>query len=305
MSKIKIGTASWTDRSLVESGKFYPDWATSAEDRLRFYAEHFPIVEVDSTYYAMPSERNSVLWVERTPADFIFDVKSFRLFTTHQTPHSALPRSIRDELPAELRKKRNVYYKDIPNEMKDWMWQVFEGALTPLHDAGKLGIVVFQFPPWFMPNRDSFAHIEECRGRLPRYSIAVEFRNRYWLSEDNLEQTLGFVRMHGISYIAVDEPQGFRSSVPPVADVTGDYAIVRFHGRNAETWEEKGHTSSVQRFDYYYSAEELEEWVPKIRMMEQNAREVHLVMNTNRADQSVVNGRLLGERLGEGLRTEA
>ncbi len=179
---------------------------------------------------------------------------------------------------------------------------MFDSALRPLHQTGKLGVIVFQFPPWFMPRRSSFRHIEECKERLSDYRLAVEFRNEYWLSEDNLEETLSFLRRNQLSYIAVDEPQGFKSSVPPLADVTGEFGIVRFHGRNRDTWEAKGLKSSAQRFDYYYSAEELEEWVPKIRMMEENAAEVHLVMNTNNQDQGVVNARLLGDMLGEGLR---
>ena len=301
MGSVKIGTASWTDRSLVESGGYYPDDCTSAEARLRFYSAEFPLVEVDSTYYGMPAERNSVLWAERTPEGFTFDVKAFRLFTLHQTQPKALPRSVREEVPPELQAKKTLYYRDMPPDLKDKMWEMFESALMPLHCAGKLSVVVFQFPPWFMPRKESYRHIEECKERLPKYQLAVEFRNRYWLYEDNLEETLGFLRYNDICYIAVDEPQGFSSSVPPLADVTGQYGIVRFHGRNRDTWEKKGLASSTERFDYYYSRDELEEWAPKIRMMKENSREVHALVNTNNGDQGIVNARLLGDILGEEL----
>lgn len=303
MGTVKIGTASWTDRSLVDSGLYYPPDAKSAEARLRFYASEFPLVEVDSSYYGMPSERNAELWVGRTPDDFTFNVKAFRLLTTHQTPPKALPREIRDELPPELA-SRNVYYERLPSEFQEKVWEMFASALGPLREAGKLGVIVFQFPHWFMPNRKSFRHLEQCKAHLPDDRIAVEFRSKYWLYEDGLETTLSFLRHEQLSYVAVDEPQGFESSMPPLADVTGELGIVRFHGRNRDKWEAKGLKSSAERFDYYYSEKELEEWMPKIKMMQENAPEVHLVMNTNRQDQGIANARLLGNLLGEGLTTD-
>ena len=103
MDNVLIGTTSWTDKTLIASGLFYPRNVKSAEARLRYYANQFAIVEVDSSYYAMPSERNSLLWVERTPTEFVFDIKAFRLFTQHQTPLSALPADIREELESMVR----------------------------------------------------------------------------------------------------------------------------------------------------------------------------------------------------------
>lgn len=304
MGRIKIGTASWTDKSLIESGLYYPAGCNSAEARLKFYAAEFPLVEVDSSYYAMPSERNSALWVERTPEQFTFNIKAFRLFTTHQTEPRALPRVIRDQLPAPLADKRTIYYKDVPAELKESLWQMFDRALAPLREGGKLGVIVFQFPPWFMPKEDSFQHMAECRERLPNYSLAVEFRNRHWLEGDTLEQTQSFLQQHHISFIAVDEPQGFKSSVPPIADVTGEYGIVRFHGRNTQTWEKKGLASASERFDYYYTREELGEWAPKIALMLDRVSELHLVVNTNNQDQGIANARLLGQILGEQFEIE-
>ena len=284
MSALKLGTASWTDRSLIESGSYYPATCKSAEARLRFYAAEFPVVEVDSTYYGMPSERNSELWAERTPDDFTFNVKAFRLFTAHPTQPKALPLNVREQLSPELASKRNLHYRDLPAEHQDKLWEMFVSALEPLDRAGKLGVIVLQFPPWFMPRRQSFRHMEECKERLSRYHAAVEFRSKYWLYEDSLEVTLSFLRQQQLSFISVDEPQGFESSVPPLADVTGPYGVVRFHGRNRNTWEAKGLATAAHRFDYYYSPQELDEWVPRIAMMRQNASDVHLVMNTNNGD---------------------
>lgn len=300
MTRTRIGTASWADRPLVQSGKYYPEWARKPADRLRFYASEFPLVEVDSSYYALPSQRNAALWAGITPDDFLFDVKAFRLFTSHPTQPRVIPGEIREELPGRLSEKRNVYYRDLPPELRASLWRMFEDALLPLDSAGKLGVVVFQFPQWFMPRPDSKEHILECQEQLPQYRLAVEFRNRYWLSERNRDDTFGFLRDNGLAFIAVDEPQGFDSSVPPLAEVTADTALVRFHGRNRETWERRDLASSSERFDYYYSQPEMEEWVPRVREMQQRAREVHLIMNTNHQDQGIVNARLMGRLLDGG-----
>lgn len=286
--RILVGTCSWTDKSLIDCRCFYPPEAKTAEQRLRFYASRFPIVEVDSTYYALPSDRNAALWVERTPADFTFDIKAFRLFTHHPTPLQALPKEMRESLPASRGERRNLYYRDLPPEYRDRLWQGFGDALLPLDSAGKLGTVLFQFPPWFLPGGESSGYVEEARARLSQYRVAVEFRNNRWLSEGNRERTLGFLRERGIPLVCVDEPQGFASSVPPLAEATADIALVRFHGRNAAMWERKGATVS-DRFDYLYSEDELREWVSPVEHLASAAREVHVLMNNCVRDKAVVN----------------
>lgn len=296
--RILIGTCSWSDKTLVECGRFYPPKATSPEERLRFYAEQFPLVEVDSTYYGLPSERNSGLWVDRTPADYTFDVKAFRLMTQHPTPPSALPKELRESLPGELMEKRNLYARDLPAEVVDEVWQRFEGALLPLDSAGKLGVINFQFPPWFLPSNESRDYIAEAKARLPQYRVSVEFRNNRWLSERNAERTLSFLEEQELPLVCVDEPQGFASSVPPVAVATSEVAVVRFHGRNSETWARKG-IGAADRFDWLYSDAELEEWLPKIEALSERAREVHLLMNNCRDDKAVVGARRLRELLGQ------
>lgn len=294
--RILVGTCSWADKTLVASGWYRPE-AKSPEDRLRYYAEQFPIVEVDSTYYGMPAERNAALWVERTPDDFTFDVKSYALLTHHPAPPRGLPKDLREALPAELQQKRGLYYRDVPPEIRDEVWQRFCSALLPLDSAGKLGTILFQFPPWFLPGRDSADYILEAKERLGQYRMAVEFRNDRWLSERDRERTLKLLSDNGIPYVCVDEPQGFRTSVPPVVAVTASVALVRMHGRNYETWERKG-IGAAERFDYLYSEEELEEWTPRVRHLAEGAREVHVLMNNCRNDYAVRNARQLAERLG-------
>ena len=295
-ARILVGTCSWADKTLADSG-WYPPQAKTPEDRLRFYAEQFPIVEVDATYYGLPSERNAALWVERTPDGFVFDIKSYALLTHHPAALRSLPKDLREALPSALQEKRNLYYRDAPPDLRDELWARFNSALLPLDSAGKLGTVLFQFPPWFLPGRASTDYILEAKERLGQYTMAVEFRNNLWLSERNQERTLKLLADSVIPYVCVDEPQGFRSSVPPVVAATAPVALVRMHGRNYETWEKKG-IGAAERFDYLYSEEELEEWLPRVRQLAEGAREVHVLMNNCHNDFAVRNARQLADRLG-------
>jgi uncharacterized protein YecE (DUF72 family) len=290
MGEILVGTCSWTDQTLIECGRFYPDWARSAEARLQYYASQFPVVEVDSTYYALPNERTSGLWVNRTGDNFVFDIKAFRLFTQHPTPLTSLPRDIREALPPDLKQKANIYSRNLPEELADELWRRFERALLPLESAGKLGVVLFQFPPWFYPGSEQREYILSCKEKLPQYRIAVEFRHNSWVNEKNIDRTLDFLRDNDLPYVCVDEPQGFRSSMPPLAEATSDIGLIRFHGRNREMWEKKGATVS-ERFNYLYSEEELREWVPRIRELASKTRQLHVLFNNCHQDKAVVNAR--------------
>lgn len=277
---ILIGTASWTDPSLIESKRFYPPEAKTPEQRLRFYATRFPLVEVDSSYYALPSQKNALHWAERTPPGFVFDVKSFRLFTGHQTPPQALPADIRAALGPVS--KRNVYYRDVPEELRLELWSRFRGALRPLREAGRLGAVLFQFPPWFVHGREGFEHIALCADLLAGHRLAVEFRHRSWLNPEQVAGTLDFLRTHGLGHVVVDEPQGFSNSVPAVWEATSpEVAVVRLHGRNAATWNIKGADSSAERFNYLYSIEELADLAEPIRALSDATAQVHVVFNNN------------------------
>jgi len=290
MGDILIGTCSWTDPTLIESGRFYPAWARSAEARLQYYTSQFGLVEVDSSYYALPSERTGQLWVERTGEKFIFDVKAFRLFTQHPTPLTALPKDIKQALPLDVKEKATIYQRDMPTELISELWIRFERALLPLDSAGKLGVVLCQFPPWFYPGEQQRDYILSCRERLPQYRIAIEFRHSSWVNDQNREGTLSFLRDNDLPFVCVDEPQGFRSSIPPVVAATSDLALVRFHGRNREMWETKG-ISAAERFNYLYSQEELKEWVPRIKELASVTRQLHVLFNNCHRDKAVVNAR--------------
>ncbi len=298
-ARLLIGTASWTDKPLLESGKFYPPEAKNAESRLRYYASRFPLVEADTTYYGLPTDQTVKAWVDRTPEGFTFDVKAYSLFTEHPTPVARLPKAIQAELPPDLSKKRQFYRKDAPDEIVDLCWSTFVDTLRPLHESGRLGAIVFQFPKWVFPGDETLKYFEQIRDRLGPYRAAIEFRNETWMEAARQERTLAELGDLDFSYICVDEPQGFQSSVPPVAAATNDLGFVRFHGRNAAMWEQRTKTSS-ERFDHYYEPAELDEWVPKIASLLDQAEDVHLILNTNNFDQGPSNARLLSERLDAG-----
>src|SRR6266536_2202718 len=217
MGNVTVGISSWTERTLIKEGNFYPPGAKSAEARLQFYASQFPIVEVDSTYYFPPSEQNSILWIERTPKDFTFNIKAYSLLTNHPTRPNSIYKDLQDAIPEG---KKNVYREQLPDEVVDEVWQRFRDALMPLHSAGKLGAVLFQYPQWFVIGRKNKDYIVECAERLGDYRIAVEFRHRTWLEERNRDETLSFLEQHRLPLVCVDMPQGFDSSLPPVAAAT-------------------------------------------------------------------------------------
>lgn len=291
---ILVGTSSWTDKSLIECGNFYPEDVKTPEARLKFYASQFPIVEVDSSYYAIPSEKNAKLWVERTPDDFVFDVKAFRLLTTHQTQPKVLPKHVRESLPVD---KKTVYYKDIPGELLDAVWDEFRAGLRPLQKAGKLGVILFQFPPWFLPHKESWVHIEDCIERMKGFQLAVEFRHAKWFDE-RAEKTLASLRKRGLVNVIVDEPQGLKTSVPAIWEATNaDVAMVRLHGRNHGTWEKKGLKVASERFDYWYDKKELKALAPEIKALEEKVRDVHVLFNNNNQDQGQKGAAMLKEIL--------
>jgi len=296
-ARILIGSCSWADKTLTDSG-WYPPSAKSPEDRLRFYAEQFPIVEVDSSYYAIPQERHAEAWVERTPPDFVFDIKAYAPFTGHAAATKALAKDLREALPPEIQEKANFYYKDLPPEIGDEIWRRFNETLLPLDSAGKLGTILFQFPPWFGPRADNREHILDAKERLGQYTMAVEFRNAMWMAEErDRQRTLKFLADNDLPYVCVDEPQGFKSSVPPVTAVTAQTALLRMHGHNNEMWTKRAKTAA-ERFDYLYGEDELREWVPRVRDLAGDAREVHVLMNNCHRDYSVRNARQIGEMLG-------
>ena len=294
---VLIGTASGSSKTLVDSARFYPPGITSAEARLRFYASRFPLVEVDSSYYAMPTPATAQLWAERTPDDFTMNVKAFRLFTGHPTSPTVLAKDIRAALPPQ--KKANLYLRDLPTEIVDELWRRFIEALAPLRASGKLGLVHFQFPPWLLRNAQGHDHVRMCVERMAGHTLSVEFRQQSWFADAHAcRSTLAFERELGVVHTVVDGPQGFANSVPALWEVTHpSVALLRLHGRNSETWNIKGASDSSERFDYDYAEAELSELARNVKRLAAQALATHVVFNNNMEDQGQRNAASLAALL--------
>lgn len=287
MANIHVGTCSWTEKSLIASGEFYPKGVSSAEERLRYYAARFDTVEVDSTYYAIPAPRTAALWAERTPDTFLFHVKAYGALTGHTTDPRTLPKALRELLPAAQREERAIHIR--APELLAAVAAAFTASLAPLQSAGKLGLVVFQFPPWFWYKAADLDHILFCRELVAGLPVAVEFRNGSWLTEHHRAGVLRFLRDHGITYVTADEPQtGTLATVPLLPEATTDVAYFRLHGRNREAWLKKGGETS-KRYDYLYQAAELRDLAGAVRDVAARAKTVFVMFNNCRAGHAMRN----------------
>ncbi len=284
MGKIRIGTASWTDRTLLESGWYPDEVAKDPQLRLEYYAKQFPLVEVDATYYAPPAEQTTELWAARTPKDFTFNIKAFSLLTGHPTKVSSIYKDLRPET-----EKANIYPKDLEPQVYEEIWSRFLSALDPLVEAKKLGVLLFQFPPWFTIRRANKDYVVEVRDRCKPLRIAVEFRHASWFDGTNREETLEFLRKNRLPFVCVDMPQGHKSSIPPVVEATADVSVVRFHG-HSDKWTSK---NIHEKFGYLYSQRELKNWAPKLRKLADSAKETHVLMNNCYTDYAQRNAQQL------------
>lgn len=271
---IRIGTCSWAEKSTIDSGSFYPPGVTSAEERLRFYASHFDTVELDSSYYAIPTYRMAQAWAERTPEHFIFHVKAYGALTGHGIDPKTLPTELRELLPAADRKGENIHVSE-PEALRG-MAKALVSALEPLRTTHRLGFIIFQFPPWFTcknANRDYLVYCKELMAGLP---VAVEFRHGSWLTRQHAEATFAFLKEHKITYITCDEPQdGTLGSAPFRPELTTSMAYLRLHGRNAEHW----HDHSKERYAYLYGEQELREIASEAAQLSARARMTFIMFN--------------------------
>ena len=294
-----IGTASWTERTLLESGAFYPEAVKTPADRLRYYVRHFPVVEVDATYYALPAERTAAAWAARTPASFRMGVKAFAAMTGHPVEPKRLPADLRRALPEAQQTARRITSNDLPRELRREIWTRFHTALEPLRAAGKLAYVLVQLPPWSRPSPAVLRYLESLGERLPGDVLAVEFREATWMDASHRDETLALLCRLGLAYVSVDEPQGTPASVPPVAAATrDDVAVVRFHGRRRETWTRPG-VGTTERFRHRYTLAELSEWVPRLHALAHATHRVYALMNNCHRDDAVRGAKDLATLLAE------
>ncbi len=265
---VRIGTCSWADKGLLEA--WYPRGVSTAEKRLRYYAERFDVVEVDSPYYALPDPAVTERWARRTPDTFSFHVKASAAMTWHE------------------------------GEPTDEAFGLFRAALEPLELSGKLRGVLLQYHPRFTKSAEAKAELALAPERLAPLVPLVEFRHRSWMEEAERADTLAFLEAHGLAYVSLDSPRTRASNVSPrVAAATHPVAYVRFHGRNAATWNIRGAESAADRFDWLYSAEELAEWVAPLARLADEAQEVYALFNNNRDDFAPRSARILRGLLDE------
>jgi uncharacterized protein YecE (DUF72 family) len=270
---------------------WYPAGVRSAEDRLRYYAARFDTVEVDSTFYGLPTPGTSRLWAERTPAGFTFHIKAFGMLTRHGVRPQQLPAPVRAGYELELDRYGRVLHP--PAKLRTEVFSLFSEALQPLRDEGKLGLVLLQFPPYFVANQNNRDYIAQSAGLLHPDKVAVEFRHASWVEPNELTTTLDLLTSLGAAYVCVDEPRLPGPTVlPPVTAVTADMAYVRFHGRNSATWNARVR-SAAERFKYFYPTEELAEWVAPIRRLQEDARTTYVMFNNCFADYAPRNAQQL------------
>jgi uncharacterized protein YecE (DUF72 family) len=271
---VRIGTCSWADESL--SKYWYPPGLPAGE-RLAWYAQHFDTVEVDSTYYRLPALQMVERWAERTPDDFVMHVKAFGVMTRHPVKVDQLPTDLREEAPLDDRGR----VERPSREFRAEIFRRFRDALEPLRSAGKLGGILFQFPPYVVPREASVDYLEWAIEQLDGDLPLVEFRHRAWYEDDQVGDTLALLERLGAVHVVVDAPKVEAKNVPPtVLAVTAPWTYVRFHGRNAETWNVRGR-SAAERFDYLYSEEELREWVEPLRELAEQAKQAFALFNNN------------------------
>lgn len=297
-TEYRVGCSSWLDASLLAEGSFYPAPRMTAEERLQWYARFFECVEVNATYYALPSFHNSQLWAERTQPGFEFAVKAYSLMTGHHPKAQGLPTELRALLPQPLpvNARGDVERKHFTLEALDLCFEWFRAALTPLAEAGKLSYILFQFAPWIGYSPNGLKYLAALPERLPGWRIAVEFRNPSWIPQ-RTDELLRFLADHGLIYVAVDCPWQ-----PFIPAVTAEWAVLRLHGRNAQGWEAqmKGKQPTVaEKYDYLYSPEELQSLAETVRRFHGQVRRVYTKFNNNNRDYPVRNALALRPLLGQ------
>jgi len=273
-ARIRIGTASWTDPGFVQD--WYPP-GLPKNQLLSWYAQHFDFVEVNSSFYSIPNARVAEGWCRQTPDHFVFDIKLFKLLSRHSTETKFLPPDLRSKAGPGPRAELNP-------DLELAVAERFLNEVQPLKRSGKLGAFLLQLSPGFRPKTNDLAELDQLLGLLVEQKLAVELRNRDWMSVEQMPRTVEFFTKRGASLVGVDAPESEHFSVMPFSDVVTNPALAywRFHGRNEEAFV-KGRTVA-DRFDYQYSEEELGEIAKKVEAVAPKARELHLVFNNNRSN---------------------
>ena len=276
-ARILVGTASWSDPGFVEH--WYPKKMPAGE-RLAWYAQHFEMVEVNSTFYAAPDARMVERWCRATPEGFTFDVKLHQLLSRHSTQVRLLPPALqrRTEIDAKGRVK-------LTPEIEGAMIEQFRKSIEILSNSGKLGALLLQLSPAFSPKMHKLSELDDLLGGLGKYRIAIELRNRNWVEGDQLKVTLDFLRGHSAAFVLVDAPaeKHFTIMPPELNEITNpQLAYLRLHGRDARAYTTGKTVAS--RFNYDYKDDEIGEVAQRVNELAREAKEVHVVFNNNALD---------------------
>lgn len=299
-TEYRVGLCSWQDKSMIEEGYFYPVKMMKAAERLWWYSRYFDTVEVNSTFYAPLSEQNALLWAQRTPRGFLFNIKAYGLLTGHHLDAERLPEPLREFLPAGARPNARGQFENklFPEGAREWAFRAFQQALTPLTDQGKLGYVLFQLAPWVNYGPETLAYVASFPDRLPGVTIGVEFRNSTWLPT-HTNETLSLLARRKLSYVAVDAPH-HPANVATTLAITHPEVIYRLHGRNVEGHlkQLRGEVPTVaEKYGYLYTEEEVKEIIRRLEELSGHASRVYVMYNNNRADYPAINGLQTKEKL--------
>ena len=274
-----MGTASWSDPGFVKA--WYPKGMPAGE-RLSCYAQHFEMVEVNSSFYAVPEPRMVERWCRSTPDGFVFNVKLHQLLSRHAAPAKLLP--------ARLQKKAQTDAKGkvvLTPEIEEAVTREILRSVEILRGAGKLGALLLQLSPAFSPQKHQLGELAPLLERLSEHRVAVEFRNRNWAEGEHLPEMLEFLRAHSAALVSVDAPaQKHFTIMPPELDEITDCFVgyLRLHGRDAHAYT-TGKTVAA-RFNYDYSDAEIDEVAERSGKLAQRAKEVHVVFNNNALDDA-------------------
>jgi uncharacterized protein YecE (DUF72 family) len=291
-SDIRVGTASWTDPEFIRAGWYPAEVKGDAAGRLRYYAERFPMVEVNATFYALPTVATTEAWAERTPDSFRFHVKAHQIISGHPSEPGRLPAPLR-ALPYTADARGRI--RKPSREMRDAVIDSLLEAVGPL--GGKLGAILLQLPPYVVSGPAQRDELRRIVSRLRPARTAVEFRHRSWAEPGEREAAAELLAEHDAAWVVVDAPRiDAKNVMPPIVEVTTPaLAYLRLHGRNKETWN-TGRTVA-ERFDHAYSDEEMEEWVGPVLDMAERAQEVAVVFNNNARDYALRNAARFSELL--------
>lgn len=258
---IKIGVTGWGDHDSL-----YPD-GTPARDKLAVYSGHFPVVEVDSSFYAVQPAKNYEKWVAATPKDFTFVVKAYQGMTGHS----------RGKLPFDSVKQ---------------MFEAFIQSIQPVIASGKLEMVLFQYPPWFDCKKENVQVLRYAKEMMGEIPVALEFRNQTWFSEEMKEKTLRFIDEEGWIHTVCDEPQAGSGSIPIVMHTTEEKTLIRMHGRNVYGWNNSGQPNWREvRYLYRYNQAELLEWKERIQTLAPETKNLTILFNNNSGGDAADNAK--------------